>query len=99
MTSKLQYNVTLNVISYALQHMLVTLLHRVYNTVGRILLKIIKREIVNETNRFENEQKRKIENIIQLKTLDADTNSENVIIEMTETNKNIALTSPRNNKK
>ena len=68
----------------------------VNNTVGRILLKIIKKEIVIETNKFENEQKKKIENIIHLKELHVDAKKDNMVIEMTETNKNIVLNSPRN---
>ncbi len=65
----------------------------VNNTVGRILLKIIKKEIVEETNKFEENQKKKIEEIVNLKIKDS-INRDNVVIEMTETNKNIALHSP-----
>ena len=64
----------------------------VNNTVGRILLKIIKREIVQENTKFEETQSKKIETILHLKKIDE---NENVIIEMTEKNKNIILNSPR----
>ena len=66
----------------------------VNNTVGRILLKIIKREIVQENTKFEENQSKKIETIINLKKID-DKHTENVVIEMTEKNKNIILKSPR----
>tara|TARA_B100001057_G_scaffold442136_1_gene477294 strand:- start:300 stop:956 length:657 start_codon:yes stop_codon:yes gene_type:complete len=58
------------------------------NTVGRILLKIIKREIIQENNRFEKEQRDSIENILHLKPIDDDDGDE---FKMTETNKNIIM--------
>tara|TARA_A100001015_G_C15038820_1_gene738141 strand:- start:994 stop:1602 length:609 start_codon:yes stop_codon:yes gene_type:complete len=61
----------------------------VNNTFGRILLKIIKREIIIENKRFENQQINNIENIIHLKRIPEITNNDN--LEMTETNKNIIL--------
>ena len=66
----------------------------VNNTVGRILLKIIKREIVQENTKFEENQKRKIETIVNLKTID-ETHKENIVIELTEKNRTISLNSPK----
>ena len=52
------------------------------------MLKIIKREIIQENNRFEKKQRDSIENILHLKPIDDDDGDE---FKMTETNKNIIM--------
>ena len=61
------------------------------NTIGRILLKIIKREISGENIRFEKNQRDNIENIIGLKRVKSVSNDLN--IELTEINKNYIINS------
>ena len=63
----------------------------VNNTIGRILLKILKREISGENVRFEREQQENIENIVNLKRIKSV--SDNLNIELTNMNKNIILKS------
>ncbi len=57
----------------------------VNNTVGRILLKIIKKEIMVEKNKMEAREKKSIENILKLKK---NQGFDNLHIEMTEKHKN-----------
>jgi hypothetical protein len=65
------------------------------NTVGRILLKIIKKEIMVEKTLMENREKESIENIVNLKKIESMSNLE---IEMTEKHKNriVSINSPTN---
>jgi hypothetical protein len=59
------------------------------NTIGRILLKIIKREIVGVNNRYENNENKSIENIISLKKIKSEDMAMNIIL--TDTNRNTIL--------
>ena len=65
------------------------------NTAGRILLKIIKREIMVEKIKMENRENESIENIVNLKKIGS---LSNLAIEMTEQHKNriISTNSPIN---
>ena len=65
------------------------------NTVGRILLKIIKKEIMVEKTKMENRENESIENIVNLKKIGS---FSNLGIEMTEKHKNriISTNSPTN---
>jgi hypothetical protein len=61
----------------------------VNNTVGRIMLKIIKKEIKMENNRFQEMEHNSIKNIVSLKQLeDGDMLND---IQLTEMNKNIII--------
>ena len=60
----------------------------VNNTIGRIMLKIIKKEIYDESARYEERERKSIENIIQLKRMKTTTEQ---AIELTKLNKNIII--------
>ena len=59
----------------------------VNNTIGRGMLKIIKKEIVTENHKFEERERISIANIVQLKEIDESQKT----IELTERNKNIII--------
>ena len=63
------------------------------NTIGRVLLKTIKKEIIQENTIYEREQMRSIGNILHLKIIDdiADGETSTKFTEMTKANKNIIL--------
>jgi hypothetical protein len=68
---------------------IIKIFQMVNNIIGRILLKIIKREISGENIRFEKEQQNSIENIVNLKKVH---NVSDILnIELTTMNKNIIL--------
>lgn len=60
----------------------------VNNSVGRLMLKIIKKEIIEENNRFEEKEHNTIKNIVSLKQIEKETTKE---IQLTERNKNIII--------
>ena len=61
----------------------------VNNTIGRIMLKIIKKEIHDESVRFGERERQSIESIVQLKQIDDTIPSK--LIELTERNKNLII--------